>query len=174
MRAEFKASHSQFLQLNWVLDEFFLRDKARQGLRSAGITGIEDLAPVLHKKDRPSEQVVQMVVTTTLPPALDTTGLQSVTCKPRNEEWSPGRKGQSAEPARQPYCGRLKYAGMCKGPYRFARSAFVGAPDVVKSHEWFGSGGAAFRLVIVSQKFRQAVVAGKWRGVSFEPIELIG
>lgn len=37
---------------------------------------------------------------------------------------------------------------------------------------WFGSGGSAHRLVIVSQRFRQVVVAAKWRGVSFEPIEL--
>ncbi len=64
LRAEFKASHSQVVQLNWVFDEFFLREKARDGLRSVDITGIDYLAPVLHKTDRPSERVAQMVVKT--------------------------------------------------------------------------------------------------------------
>jgi hypothetical protein len=46
--------------------------------------------------------------------------------------------------------------------------------DVVKSHEWFGSGASAHRLGLVSQRFRRAVATAKWRGVSFEPVELVG
>jgi hypothetical protein len=174
LRAEPRASHSQFIQLNWVFDEFFLRAEASEGLRGAGITGIDSLAPVLHRKDRASEQMTQMVVKTTLPPALDSTGLQLVTCKPQNEEWHPGQQLRPSEPEGRPNCGRVKYHCMCKGPFRFSRKALEGAPDVVKSHEWFGSGASAHRLVIVSQRFRQAVVTAKWRGVSFEPIELVG
>lgn len=173
LRAELKASHSQIVQLNWVFDEFFLREEAREGLRGAGITGIDYVAPLLHKNDRPSERVAQMVVKTRLRPALDPTGLQPVTCKPQNEEWSPGQRLRPAELEGRLYCGRVKYHSMHKGPFRFDRNAFAGAPDVVKSHEWFGSGGSAHRLVIVSQRFRQAVVTAKWRGVSFEPIELV-
>ena len=174
LRAEPKAAHSQFIQLNWVFDEFFLRDEAREGFRGAGITGIDTLAPVFHKKDRPSEQVAQMVVKTVLPPALDPTGLQPVTCKPQNEEWNAEQQLQPSKTEGRPNCGRVKYHYMRKGPFRFSRNALEGAPDVVKSHEWFGSGASAHRLVIVSQRFRQAVVAAKWRGVSFEPIELVG
>ena len=173
LRAEFKASHSQIVQLNWVFDEFFLRPEAREGLWGAAITGIDYLAPMLHKDDRPSERVAQMIVKTTLPPALDTTGLQPVTCKPQNEEWQPQQRLRPSEPEGRPYCGRVKYHYMHKGPFRFDSNAFARAPDVVKSHEWFGSGGSAHRLVIVSQKFRQAVVTAKWRGVSFEPVELV-
>jgi len=43
----------------------------------------------------------------------------------------------------------------------------------VKTCEWFGSGGAASQIVIVSQRFHQLVNAQKWRGLAFEPIELI-
>lgn len=178
LRSEFKASHSQVVQLNWVFDEFFLRPEACDGLLGAAITGIDFLAPVIHKNDRPSEQVAQMIVKTTLPPALDPTGLEPVTCKPQNEEWQALQRLIPSRPAPGPhcggpYCGRIKYHRMRKGPFRFGRNAFAGAPDVVKSHEWFGSGGAAFRLVLVSQRFRQCFVAAKWRGVSFEPIELV-
>jgi hypothetical protein len=173
LRAELKASHSQIVQLNWVFDEFFLREEAREGLRGAAITGIDYLAPVLHRNDRPSERVAQMIVRTGLRPALDPTGLQPVTCKPQNEEWHSLQRIRPSEPEVGPYCGRVKYHSAHKRPFRFDSNAFAGAPDVVKSHEWFGAGGSAHRLVIVSQKFRQAVVTAKWRGVSFEPIELV-
>jgi hypothetical protein len=172
LRAEFKASRSQIVQLNWVFDEFFLRDEAREGLRRAAITGVEYLAPTLHKTNRQSQQVAQMVVKTKLPPALDPIGLQPVTCKPENEEWHAVQRLRLSEPEKLVHCGRLKYHATHKGSYRFDRDAFTGVPDVVKSHEWFGSGASARRLVIVSQRFRQAVVRSNWRGVSFEPIEL--
>lgn len=174
LRAEPKAPHSQFVQLNWVFDELFLRAEAREGLLAARIAGIDFLAPVLHTKNRPSDQVAQMVVQATLPPALDRASLEPVTCKSRNEEWYPGSPLRPAEQEGRPHCGRVKYHSMRKGPFRLNRSAFVGAPDVVKSHEWFGSGASAHRLIIVSQRFRQAVVTAKWRGVSFEPVELVG
>lgn len=173
LRTEFKASRSQFVQLNWVFDEFFLRDEAREGLRRFAITGIEYLAPMLHKAARQSTQVVQMVVKATLPPALEDIGFHPVTCKPKNEEWQAMQRLQLSGSETLVHCGRVKYHRMHKGPYRFDRAAFAGGPDVVKSHEWFGSGGSAHRLVIVSQRFRQAVVTSKWRGVGFEPIELV-
>jgi hypothetical protein len=67
----------------------------------------------------------------------------------------------------------VKYHYMHKGPFRFRRDVFNRVPDAVKSHESFGSGGSAFRLIVVSQRFRRLVVAEKWRGIAFEPIELM-
>lgn len=54
----------------------------------------------------------------------------------------------------------------------FSSRAFEEAPDVVRSHEWFGSGASAFRLILVSQAFRRMVVSNKWRGLHFEPVAL--
>lgn len=174
LHAEPKARNSQFVQLNWVFDEFFVRSNARQGLESAGISGLAFVPPVLHKNDRPSAEVAQMQVATILPAALDTNGLAPVTCKAKNEEWRPDDPLRPAELSGAPYCGRVKYHAFHRGPLRFERAAFEGAPDVVKSHEYFGSGGAASRWVLVSQRFRQVVRKAKWRGLSFEPVELIG
>jgi hypothetical protein len=174
LRAEPKASHSQFIQLNWLFDEFFVRSEARDGLTASGLTGIEFRPAVLHTKNWPSAQVEQLYVRKILPPALDASGLAPVTCKPQNEEWRPGLRLMAAERAGVPYCGRVKYHLKRRTPLRFDRHAFAGAPDVVKSHEWFGSGGEAFRLVLVSQRFRQVVLNAKWRGLHFEPIELSG
>jgi len=173
LRTEPKASHSQFLQLNWVFDELFVRATAREGLISAGITGIKFLAPVLHKRNTPSEQIVQIKIQTILVDALDTTGFQPVTCKSMNEEWRPNKWITPDKESNRPFCGRIKYHSMHRGPYRFAREAFIGVPDLVKSTEWFGSGGGAFRRIIASQRFRQVVTEAKWRGLRFEPIEII-
>jgi len=173
LRNEPKASHSQFLQLNWVFDELFVRGAAREGLESAGITGIDFLAPVLHKRNTQSEQIVQMRVQTVLVDALDITGFQPVTCKPMNEEWHPNKWSTPEKEIDRSHCGRVKYHAMHRGPYRIAREAFIGAPDLVKSAEWFGSGRQAFRMIIASQRFRQIVNAAKWRGIEFEPIEII-
>lgn len=174
LQAEPKARNSQFVQLNWVYDEFFVRSDARQGLESAGMSGLVFVPPVLHKSDRPSAEVAQMRIATILPPALDTSELPPVTCKARNEEWRPGARLRDAELAGAPYCGRVKHHALYRGPLRFERAAFEGAPELVKSREYFGSSGVASRWVLVSQRFRQVVHNAKWRGLAFEPVELVG
>ena len=167
-----KAKRSQVIQLNWVFDELFIRLPAQAGLIEAGITGITFEAPVLHESDRPLSDVSQGRIATVLPPVLDVADLTTVTCAPDNEE---GRKLPDLSrpaPATSPYCGRVKYHARHRGPLRFASSAFDGAPDVVKSQEWFGSGRSAHRLILVTQRFRQAVVSNRFRGLAFEPVEL--
>lgn len=177
LRSEPKARHSQFVQLNWVFDEFFVRREARQGLTAAGLTGFDFRPAVIHRKDRPSGEIEQMEILSVLPPALNPIGHQRVTCKERNEEWEikrrrfPNSRSLVEEP--NSYCGRVKFHLEHRGLLRFDRSALAAAPDVVKSHEWFGSGGSAFRLVLVSQRFSRIVLEAKWRGLSFEPVELI-
>ncbi len=173
LRAEPRATRRQFMQLHWVFDEFFVQDEAREGLSASDLTGFRLRPAVLHGSDRAVDRVEQMEVLGVLPPALDPAGLQTVTCRPQNEEWHPGLRLGDAELGGDPYCGRVKYHAMHRGPLRFDRQAFAGAPDVVKSYEWFGSGESAFRQVIASQRFRRVVTEAKWRGLGFEPIELV-
>jgi hypothetical protein len=171
LRAEPKVEHSHFLQLNWVFDELFIRREVSAALKESGITGLSFLPPILHERNRPSERIVQMKVDTVLPAGPDTSGLEPVTCIPDNEE-SHATAGTALDTRVGPYCHRTKHHRMKKGPFRFARDAFAGAPDVVKSREWFGSGASAHRLIIVSRRFREIVSQLKWRGIAFEPIEL--
>jgi len=175
LRSEPNAWHSQFVQLNWVFDELFVRSAAREGLTAAGLTGFEFRPVILHSKNRPSAQVEQMQIIGVLPEALQPKELATVTCKERNEEWeSTARRGTPplSRSERPQHCGRVKYHLMHRGPLRFDRAALTAAPDVVKSHEWFGSGASAFRLMLVSQRFRQVVQQARWRGLCFEPVEL--
>lgn len=171
IRSEFKPSRSHFLQLNWVFDEFFVRAPVAASLGGHGITGISFMAPLLHRSNQPSQETLQMRVTTHLPMAIDVSGLQQVTCKTRNEEW---RQDFPAWLRRDnaPECGSVKYHLRHRGPLRVSTKALNGAPDAVKSQEWFGSGGSAFQLLIVSQRFCQLVRSMGWRGLHFEPLEL--
>ncbi len=169
-----KSKTIQFLQLHWVYDEFFVRHEARDLLTLEDITGVEFGPVLVSRKGDVSRQASQMRVLGTLPPALDASELQTVTCKPHNEEWRPDVRATSADREDLPYCGRVKYRWAHRGPLRFDRSAYLDVPDLVKSHEWFGSGGSASQCVIVSQRFRQIVIAAEWRGLRFEPIELVG
>lgn len=172
LRKEFGAQHSHFLQLNWVFDEFFVRNPVAEKLIRSRVAGVSWQAPVIHKTGTPSTVVVQMVVENSLRPSLATKGFQTVTCKPDNEEGTP-KQSMSNDEDNQPYCGRIKFHGKPAGPLRFDASAFQNAPDIVKTSEWFGSGGKAFRLVLVSQKVYRLITEAGWRGIEFEPVELL-
>jgi len=170
-----RSKRIQFLQLHWVYDEFFVRHETRDVLAREGITGIEFGPVLVSRKGEASREASQVKVLHALPPALDVSGLQTVTCVPDNEESSSSLHpcGVDYQPPPLPYCQRVKYHHQKRGCLRFSACVFNGAPDLVKTCEWFGSGGAASQIVIVSQRFHQLVNAQKWRGLAFEPIELI-
>jgi hypothetical protein len=169
-RSEPKQRHSQFLQLNWVFDEFFVRPEIRVAFEREGISGIGFRPAVHHKSGQPLETVQQLEVLTILPPALKMESVQTVTCKPNNED-GPEKSygGVLRYPPDYPYCGRVKYARKGES-FQWSRSAFAYAPDIVKSFEWIGSGGAAFREVFVSKRIVDLAQRSKWRGLGFTPV----
>lgn len=171
-RAEPKARHSHFLQLNWIFDEFFVRPVVREVLERAGLAGVSFAPAVHHRTGAPLSFLEQLQVHSVLRPALDTTDLQTVTCKLNNEEPPTPLPMQAAlrYPPDYPYCGRVKYHW--PKVLSFRAEAFIAAPDVVKSSEWFGSGGSASRAVIVSERFATLVEEHGWRGLSLEQVNL--
>jgi hypothetical protein len=42
--------------------------------------------------------------------------------------------------------------------------------DVYRTTEWFGSGGSAHNVVLVSQRFVKLILELKWRGVHLAPV----
>jgi hypothetical protein len=171
-RADPKTSRRRFIQLNWVFDELFVPPDVFTTLEREGITGI-GVGPVLdHRTSQPLQSVQQLLVLTILPPALIADGLKIVTCRPNNEEppLPVGLHGSPRHPEDTPFCGRAKYHMPSR--LRLRRNAFAEVPDVVKSHEWFGSGGRAFRALLVTDAVMRLVQALQWRGLWFEPVEL--
>ena len=162
------AKKNHFLQLNWVFDDLFLRIEVESQLKISKLTGITFTEPLLHKKPHSCGTLVQLQIESTLSAGLLSEGLHEITCRENNEEsWVPPNL-----PSAHPYCGNIKYHYEMKGPYRFKKNIFTSCPDLIKSHEWFGSGASASRLIIASQKFREIASTKKWRGIYFEPIEI--
>jgi hypothetical protein len=172
-RSEPKAKRSQFLQLNWAFDEFFVRPEVRTAFEQEAVSGIQFRPAVHHKSGRSLETVQQLAVLDLLPPSLVVNTAQTVTCKPNNEEdpIDSSRVGRLRYPPDYPYCGRVKYVFKGEVPaFCYSGSGFANAPDFVKSFEWFGSGAAAFRQVFVSQRVVGLIQTKKWRGLGFRPV----
>jgi hypothetical protein len=170
-RSEPKASHSQFLQLNWVFDELFVRPEVRDVFLREGVTGVGFGPALHHRTGRALEGIQQLTILTILPPGLQTEGLQTVTCKPDNEEARSELAGPKRYPHDYPFCGLVKYHW--RQPLVFAPHTFAEAPDIAKSHEWFGSGGAASRAILVSRRVIDLIKARKWRGLRTDPVSVI-
>jgi hypothetical protein len=171
-RSEPKARHSQFLQLNWVFDEFFIRPEVESRLTEVGLSGIAFGPALHHSTGRALESIKQLMVMSALPAALGIAGLQPVTCKPDNEEGPPWHAGSQPRYAPDyPYCGRRKYHWPQKKPLRFLPQPFATAPDIIKSFEWFGSGCSAFRAVLVSERVVHIIESNRWRGVKWDVVE---
>ena len=170
-RSEPKASHSQFLQLNWVFDELFVRPEVPDVFERERVTGVGFGPALHHRTGRALERIQQLIILTILPPGLQTEGLQMVTCKPDNEEARSEFAGPKRYPHDYPFCGRVKYHW--RHPLVFAPHTFAEAPDIAKSHEWFGSGGTAGRAILVSRRVIDLIRARKWRGLRTEPVAVI-
>lgn len=56
------------------------------------------------------------------------------------------------------------------GGYLFDKGIFDNELDIVNSGEYFGSGGSANRIQIVSKKFKEIVDKNKLKGLSFIPV----
>lgn len=145
-----------FFSLNWVYDELFADDTARAILESSGLTGFRFL-PVKNK--RGAEElpgVHQLFAEAETKPGVVTGGRdidQVYTCA---------------------VCGRVKYQPTGVGMHVFHREALRGMPDVCRSHEEWGWGHGADRLILISQRMYRLLTDNRLdRSLVFQPIQLI-
>jgi hypothetical protein len=166
VRRALGAPHSAFLQLNWAFDVLFVRADAALELQRSQLSGFE-LGPVLLARtgaEIPSHR--QLIIQTTIP-CLESSRLSVVTCKKGNEESAYRlRGGTEAERLGLPYCGRIKYHPPTTVGIRV--NSLADAPDIFLAEEWVGSGGSAFREIVVSRRFVDLVRSKRWRGLNFK------
>lgn len=176
LRSDF-AQKSLLLGLHWEHDALFVRPEVRAELEPR-VSGITFLRPVLHRTGRPIDTVDQLMVPLLSGPGLVTEELQPVTCTRHNEENYVQREtgkgfGISRDLADYSFCGRIKYHHPMTTEITFARASLSGAPDIVTSLEYFGSGAAAHRLILVSRRLANAIQQNKWRGLRLTPVRLL-
>ncbi len=178
LKSDFKSNRRHFFGLHWVFDEVFVRPVVREIFENAGIREVGYLHPVLDRNGQPIETVYQVLVKNVANPGLVTKDLQRVTCKEVNEEYKRrpdgfGEFGTARDPSTQSYCGRVKYHYPLKTMMTFKKEALTGQPDIVKSYEWFGSGGSADRPILVSNRLIKLVKDRGLRGWRFTPVQLV-
>lgn len=178
---------SEFTQLNWVHDAFFVPPAILEEITQAGITGLSPWPAVYHRTGEECADRLQLLIPTVIACA-EISRLPTVTCRADNEEVialraifakrKPLSRGQVFSPDTQehlrkrreriaaiPYCGRIKYhppASLALMPDRL-----TGAPDLFRTAEWFGSGRSAFRLTLASERFVNLVRERRWKGLEF-------
>jgi hypothetical protein len=142
MKSEPRWGRRGILQLNWIFDEFFVTPEIGSAVfRPHGIGS----RPVLDKKGSVLKTVVQLVVEEEV--GLEVEGLASERCAS---------------------CGRIKFLPVVRGPI----PPLVNEPSsrMAKTREYFGSGGAADRKVLVSQEVARTMMAAKLRGAFLHPV----
>lgn len=158
-----KQPKNQFWGLYWAYEAIFVREEAKNILVNEEINGIRFSNPVIHKTNVPIEGYYQLHIDNTLRGGFDNYNTKLITCKFDNEE---GLNTNSSSKC----CGRIKFHHPMIGGYLFDKSIFDRNVDIVNSGEYFGSGGRANRLQIVSRRFKDLVEINKLKGLHFTPI----
>jgi hypothetical protein len=176
LSSEPKAKHSQFIGLNWVLDEVFVRDVVKSMFDDQGITGAEFTRPLRHKTGEPLETIYHLRVGTFLPAALRTEKLRKEKCElPDDPDMIRFLIANGSKLVKGPFCGATKfnYPRSVGEEIAISASAFMSAPDLVRTHEWFGSASSAGRPILISQRVKDIIDRMKWRGLKVSRINVV-
>lgn len=158
-----KSSSNQFLGLHWVFDAIFVKPEVAQLFIQENIKGISFTHPVLHKSNIEADTILQLHIKTTLEKGFDPYNSKTITCKIKNEENCNHDENLN-------YCNRIKYHHPMIGGYLFDMHIFDPGFEIVQSHEYFGSGASASKLLIVSKRIKNLIENLKLKGLSFTPI----
>jgi hypothetical protein len=143
LKSEPRWGNRSLLQLNWVFDVFFARtDVWAEVLRPLGVAS----RSVTDVGGHALETVVQLVPSAEVDIVAD--GLPSETCE---------------------RCNRVRYFPVTRGHFPAIENAPPDAP-LLETRQYFGSGAAAHRRVVVSQLVARALRIQKVRGASFRPV----
>lgn len=144
MRGEPKWGRRHLMQLNWVFDEYFAVPDAFS--RIFAPLGIEQRSVLKGQTNQPLRSATQLYV----PQALD------------------GPLAMGDHPFEVcSACKRPKYLPFTRGFFPAMTTPPSSSVHLVKSREWFGSGGSAFRMLFMSQHLFRAIRQHKLRGLSF-------
>ncbi|MBR3815314.1 MAG: hypothetical protein IKJ27_01160 [Clostridia bacterium] len=144
-----------FGELNWIGDELFVNDKAKEALLENGIKGISFMDVLSKNGKEVLPDIHQLVIPNTLDGGL------MAGCRAISESQLCSK------------CRVTKYLSSGIGMLHFKKEVFENQPDIVKTGEIFGSMHYAAKLIIVRQKVYKMIVDNKMeRGLVFSPIVL--
>ena len=152
VRSEPRLGKNDFMSLHWTYALFSSRRVLRK-LEEHGISGYEAWDLIIKKTGEPSQAIVQLGV-----PAVAPAGLVNLS-------------RADAPPCDS--CGFSKHEPHRRGVMRLRRDSAAADVDFVQTSEWFGSGHAAYRELLVSAKVVKLIVDQGWKGVALKAVELV-
>lgn len=156
MKSAPKWGNKHFMMLNWVYDELFLDDAAKNMLIENGFTGFH--FSNVHSKNGKSvlSGVHQLVIDSKSNPGFI--------------EGNPDVRNI----VMCPVCGIQKYHPSGIGMHSFRKDALLDMPDICKTYEVFGWRKSSDHLILVRQNVYRSIMDNRLdRGLVFSPVELI-
>jgi hypothetical protein len=174
-RTEPKSKHLHFFGLHWILDQVFISKVVMELFEQEQVTGITYSQPVLHKTEHPLDEWFQLRVDHLVSDGLITDLLQTEICEfPKDEKQVQFLLAIGSQLVKGPFCGRVKYHyPQSNVPLTIKALAFDNQPDIVRLDYYFGSGGNAYRPILISEKVKEIIEQEKWRGAFFQKINLV-
>ncbi len=153
IKKEAKLGKYDFVSLNWTYG-IFATQRVVEKVQQAGLKGVEVWPVMLHREDRPSEVISQLLFPNVAKPGL--ADYEKVDPEPCLE------------------CGITKYAFHKRGYMHIQHAALLKNVDAQHTYEWFGSDTKwGFQEILISNRFARMIVDKKWKGVILNPIKLI-
>jgi hypothetical protein len=146
IKSEPKWGRRSLLQLLLIEDEIFVRAESFEEVFSP--LGIPSWPVIHHSSGRVLSTVVQLRVDTIAASALKLDGYPSEKCAT---------------------CGRTRFEIINRGGLPEFRTD-PGRGPIMKTQEYFGTGGAAWREIVVSQSLFDAIQQSGIRGTRFSPV----
>jgi hypothetical protein len=141
-----------FVSLYWTY-ALFSTPQVFNELESHGIRGYGMWDAIILGSDTPSKKVSQLYIPTIANPGLVRVGdLKRETCSS---------------------CNVTKYYPHTRGVMYLNRDVLIPDVDIMQTYEWFGSGHAAYREVLVSNRLARLLLDRGWKGVALKAVELV-
>jgi hypothetical protein len=141
-----------FVSLYWTY-ALFSTPQVFNELESHGIRGYEMWDAIILRSDTSSKKVSQLYIPTIANPGLVRVGdLKGETCSS---------------------CNVTKYYPHTRGVMYLNRDVLIPDVDIMQTYEWFGSGHAAYREVLVSNRLARLLLDRGWKGVALKAVELV-
>lgn len=142
---------NEFISLYWTYS-LFCNIRLLDEIKNHHINGFEDWKTIIYSTDQPSNNIHQLYIPNIAKPGLVENDLKKVKCDK---------------------CGEIKYYPHKRGIMYFKKDSLLKNLDFQLSYEWFGSGGIAYKEIVVSNRMARLILEKGWKGIRFKIIELI-
>ena len=152
LKKEPKLGKNDFMCLTRTY-EVFCTPRVLEALEKHKIQGYKIWDAVIHKTSLSSVTVSQLFIPAVAEPALiEIDDLRRETCT---------------------LCHITKYYPHRRGWMHLKRDALIPDADIMRSAEWFGSGHAAYREILVSNKLARLILDNGWKGVALKAVKVV-